>query len=110
MQQLSLGSKSFDQQDQLQAIDALRGYAILLVISVHSVGYVRELVWPVLRIFGLGFYGVQLFFIASAVTLLMSWNRGGRSILEAQRKVPGSPLFQDCAFLLCGNALLLVCL
>ena len=79
MQQLSLGSttKSFDQQDQLQAIDALRGYAILLVISVHSVGYVRELVWPVLRIFGLGFYGVQLFFIASAVTLLMSWNRGG---------------------------------
>lgn len=66
----------FDYQDNLEVIDALRGYAILLVITVHSLGYVPELVWPVKRLFTLGFYGVQLFFIASAVTLLMSWHRG----------------------------------
>ena len=64
-----------DRQDKLEVIDALRGYAILLVITVHSLQYVPELVWPAKRLFSLGFYGVQLFFIASAITLLMSWNR-----------------------------------
>lgn len=64
-----------DQQNNLEVIDALRGYAILLVVTVHSLQYVPDLVWPVKRLFSLGFYGVQLFFIASAITLLMSWNR-----------------------------------
>ncbi|KXB32719.1 hypothetical protein AT959_00520 [Dechloromonas denitrificans] len=76
LEKLPLGiTAGFDKQDHLQVIDALRGYAILLVIAVHSVGYVSELVWPVKRLLSLGFYGVQLFFIASAVTLLMSWHR-----------------------------------
>lgn len=76
----------FDKQDHLQVIDALRGYAILLVIAVHSVGYVSELVWPVKRLLSLGFYGVQLFFIASAVTLLMSWHRSAGSLGERSAK------------------------
>ncbi len=66
---------SFDQHDHLAVVDALRGYAILLVIAVHSIGYVNELVWPAKRVLTFGFYGVQLFFMASAMTLLMSWHR-----------------------------------
>jgi peptidoglycan/LPS O-acetylase OafA/YrhL len=67
--------RSFDQQDHLQVIDALRGYAILIVIAVHTLGYVPDLAWPVKRVLTMGFYGVQLFFLASAVTLMMSWHR-----------------------------------
>jgi len=79
---MELSSKSqinFDGQDHLQVIDALRGYAILLVIAVHSIGHNKDLVWPVIRPLGLGFYGVQLFFLASALTLLMSWSRSDDS-------------------------------
>lgn len=65
----------FDQQDHLQVIDALRGYAILIVIAVHALGHLHDLVWPAKRVLSLGYYGVQLFFLASAVTLLMSWHR-----------------------------------
>lgn len=71
----------FDQQQNSQSIDALRGYAILMVIAMHVLGYVPGLVWPVKRLLLLGANGVQLFFIASAVTLLMSWTRGqGQSL------------------------------
>jgi len=75
MDDLSKELKTFDQQDHLQVVDALRGYAILLVICVHSLGHARDLVWPAKRLLTLGFYGVQLFFLASALTLLMSWSR-----------------------------------
>lgn len=67
--------KEFDQQEDSQVIDAIRGYAILLVICVHATPYIKDLVWPAKRILLLGVYGVQLFFIASALTLLMSWSR-----------------------------------
>lgn len=66
---------SFDQHDHLPVVDALRGYAILLVIAVHAIGRVDELVWPAKRVLTFGFYGVQLFFMASAMTLMMSWHR-----------------------------------
>ena len=76
----------FDRQEHLQVIDALRGYAILLVIGVHSVGHVPDLVWPAVRILGLGFYGVQLFFVTSAVTLLMSWHRSAEPFPQRSSK------------------------
>jgi peptidoglycan/LPS O-acetylase OafA/YrhL len=65
----------WDQGDKLQAVDALRGYAILLVVCAHSLRHVPELLWPAKRFLLLGVYGVQLFFLASALTLLMSWSR-----------------------------------
>ena len=68
-------SDAFDHQENLDVIDALRGYAILLVIAVHSTPYIQELVWPAKRVLLMGVYGVQLFFLASALTLLMSWKR-----------------------------------
>jgi peptidoglycan/LPS O-acetylase OafA/YrhL len=67
--------RQIDHDINSQAINALRGYAILLVISMHLLSNVPTLVWPAKRLLLLGAYGVQLFFIASAVTLLMSWNR-----------------------------------
>lgn len=55
-------------------IDALRGYAILLVIAVHSSQYFADLSFPVRTLADQGARGVQLFFVASALTLCMSWN------------------------------------
>lgn len=62
-------------RDKLAGIDATRGWAILLVILVHSTGLYPELPWPVAKIAIFGWYGVQLFFVASAFTLLLSWHR-----------------------------------
>ena len=55
-------------------IDCVRGYAVLLVITCHLTGAYPEMPWPVRRFTALGWHGVQLFFLASAVTLLMSWH------------------------------------
>jgi peptidoglycan/LPS O-acetylase OafA/YrhL len=52
-------------------IDALRGYAILMVIAVHSTAYFADLPFEVLA--NQGARGVQLFFVVSALTLCMSW-------------------------------------
>lgn len=54
-------------------IDAMRGYAILLVIAVHSSQYVSDLPYAVRKLADQGARGVQLFFVASAMTLCMSW-------------------------------------
>jgi exopolysaccharide production protein ExoZ len=54
-------------------IDAMRGYAILLVIAVHSSQYFSDLPDAVRTVADQGARGVQLFFVASAVTLCMSW-------------------------------------
>jgi peptidoglycan/LPS O-acetylase OafA/YrhL len=56
-------------------IDALRGYAILLVILVHSSQMIGGLQTYVHKIGDQGARGVQLFFVASAITLCMSWHR-----------------------------------
>ena len=55
-------------------IDALRGYAILLVIAVHSSGYFSDLSYPVQTLAYQGARGVQLFFVASSLTLCISWS------------------------------------
>jgi len=54
-------------------IDAIRGYAILLVIAVHSSQYFDDLSVAVRTLADQGARGVQLFFVASAMTLCMSW-------------------------------------
>lgn len=68
-------------------IDCLRGYAILLVITCHLTFSYPELPYPVHRLTVLGWHGVQLFFLASCLTLLMSWHgeaaRRGRAEIGA---------------------------
>ncbi len=54
-------------------IDALRGYAILLVLLVHSSQSVAPINPTLQLLMSNGARGVQLFFIASALTLCMSW-------------------------------------
>ena len=82
MDQLTTSKPRFDY------IDCVRGYAVLLVITAHYAEQVfPNLPFPVHRLAVMGWYGVQLFFIASAVTLLMSWRHEekarGRADLRA---------------------------
>ncbi len=53
-------------------IDALRGYAILLVIAVHTSQVAVDLGSIPRTLFDQGARGVQLFFVTSALTLMMS--------------------------------------
>jgi len=53
-------------------IDILRGIAILGVVAVHSSQHVKDLNTIVDWIFNYGQTGVQLFFVASAITLCLS--------------------------------------
>ena len=53
-------------------IDCLRGYAILLVMACHTAYAVPQLPYPVHRLAVFGWHGVQLFFLASCLTLMMS--------------------------------------
>jgi peptidoglycan/LPS O-acetylase OafA/YrhL len=61
------------QTPHLAYIECVRGYAILLVIICHGTFLFPELPYPVHRVTVLGWHGVQLFYLASAVTLMMSW-------------------------------------
>jgi len=67
-----------DRAQRLDYIDCVRGYAILLVITCHLTYSVPELPYPVHRITVFGWHGVQLFFLAICVTLLMSWHNESR--------------------------------
>lgn len=53
-------------------IDVLRGIAILMVIAVHASHGLKGSDSLLRTIFGFGGFGVQLFFVASAMTLCMS--------------------------------------
>jgi peptidoglycan/LPS O-acetylase OafA/YrhL len=59
---------------KLDYIDALRGYAILMVVMLHASQALPPpgalLSWFMAR----GELGVQLFYLASALTLFLSWN------------------------------------
>lgn len=54
-------------------IDALRGYAILAVIAFHVSYNVAGLDASVRRFLSAGSAGVQLFFVVSALTMILSW-------------------------------------
>jgi peptidoglycan/LPS O-acetylase OafA/YrhL len=55
-------------------IDALRGYSILAVLFVHSAQSVQPASPALQSLMSHGVRGVQLFFIASALTLSLSWD------------------------------------
>ena len=59
-------------------IDALRGYAVLLVIICHTGYAFTGLPYPIKKITSVGWHGVQLFFLISCVTLMMSWRSDER--------------------------------
>jgi peptidoglycan/LPS O-acetylase OafA/YrhL len=57
----------------LPYIDCVRGYAVLMVITSHLTDRFPELPYPLQRLTVTGWFGVQLFFLASCVTLMLSW-------------------------------------
>ncbi|WP_295882485.1 acyltransferase [uncultured Thiohalocapsa sp.] len=68
-------TKQIDGLTKYAYIDALRGWAILGVILVHSSQRLADLP-PILHgLFQTGQYGVQLFFVASALTLALSLSK-----------------------------------
>jgi peptidoglycan/LPS O-acetylase OafA/YrhL len=76
-------------------IDALRGLAILGVISVHVSELFHNLPWPIEPIVKQGARGVQLFFVLSSLCLLMSWHRRTPTLREffARRFFRVAPMF-----------------
>jgi peptidoglycan/LPS O-acetylase OafA/YrhL len=71
--------------DKLGYVDAVRGWAILLVITCHVGGSIAGLPYPLHKLTNFGWQGVQLFFLASAVTLMMSWRRHDATSATAVR-------------------------
>ncbi len=60
---------------KLAYIDAVRGWAVLLVMTSHIGAAFPLLPYPVRKLTNFGWFGVQLFFLASAITLALSWTR-----------------------------------
>lgn len=59
----------------LEYIDAMRGIAILMVIAVHTAQTVQGLSYAMIPLAEYGQMGVQLFFVASAYTLCLTFLR-----------------------------------
>lgn len=76
-------------------IDALRGYAILLVMAVHASQAAPDWVGVGRLIVDQGARGVQLFFVASALTLALSWTarRDGVLPFYIRRVMRIAPMF-----------------
>lgn len=66
---------SMEISEKKSYIDAVRGWAILLVITAHVGGMFPGMPYPIKKLTNFGTHGVQMFFLASAITLLMSWHR-----------------------------------
>ncbi len=62
-------------ETRVESLDFLRGIAILGVIAVHCVGAFPSSFVLLDSLMRLGRYGVQLFFVASAFTMVMMWER-----------------------------------
>ena len=59
---------------RLDYIDALRGFAVTGVVASHLRPLFPDLHWRLGKVLELGAHGVQLFFVASALTLMLSWH------------------------------------
>ena len=98
-------------QPRYAYIDALRGYAILGVMAVHTDETLHSDVHlpPILDgMATAGQYGVQLFFVVSALTLLMSWHKrkDGAAPFYIRRLFRIAPMFwlAACAYLITYGA------
>jgi peptidoglycan/LPS O-acetylase OafA/YrhL len=72
---LTMDNQNAGEVKKYEFIDALRGYAILAVIAVHCAQVVGPGSSHLHRLMDYGARGVQLFYVASALTLGMSWQQ-----------------------------------
>ncbi|TDX61916.1 peptidoglycan/LPS O-acetylase OafA/YrhL [Methylosinus sp. sav-2] len=81
--------------ERLEYIDALRGYAVLGVIAVHTSQAVIGFDGPLQALASSGRYGVQLFFVVSGLTLMASWEarRDGALAFYIRRISRVAPMF-----------------
>ncbi len=70
----------------LAYIDCARGYAVLMVLASHLTYQFANLPYPIKRLTTTGWFGVQLFFLASCLTLLMSWQSEVRRTGRVNRR------------------------
>lgn len=61
-----------DAHPKFAYVDCLRGYAVLMVIICHTTYAIPNLPYRAHQLGAFGWHGVQLFFLASCITLLMS--------------------------------------
>jgi peptidoglycan/LPS O-acetylase OafA/YrhL len=80
---ISVNKLTMPVKPHLLHVDCLRGYAILMVIACHTAAEFADLPWRFKQLLASGWHGVQLFFLASTFTLLMSYDwevaRNGRA-------------------------------
>jgi peptidoglycan/LPS O-acetylase OafA/YrhL len=69
---------------KLDYIDAVRGWAILLVMTCHVFNRFAGMPYPIKKLTNFGWHGVQLFFLASAITLAISWARAAHTPFMAR--------------------------
>lgn len=55
----------------------------MLVITCHSGGMIPNLPYPLKKLTNVGWHGVQLFFLISCVTLMMSWRSDERKAIAS---------------------------
>ncbi len=81
--------------ERLAAIDALRGLAISGVVLTHLGALFADASWRANRLAGVGAHGVHLFFVLSALTMMLSWNsrRGGVWAFYVRRLFRIAPLY-----------------
>jgi len=88
-------SDSTNSLKRFNYIDALRGYAILMVMAVHASQAFPDLPNWLSKVLSQGARGVQLFFVTSALTLSMSWvaRNEGASEFYTRRIFRIAPMF-----------------
>ena len=88
-------SDSINSVKRFDYVDALRGYAILMVMAVHASQAFPDLPNWLSKVLSQGARGVQLFFVTSALTLSMSWvaRNEGASEFYTRRIFRIAPMF-----------------
>ena len=74
--------QNLEKENHLEFIDALRGYAIFGVMASHVSQLTPQWSGFIRKIVDQGQCGVQLFFLISALSLLISWNSRKESALK----------------------------
>ncbi len=82
----------------------MRGIAVMGVVAFHSHGLFADMPWRIASVFGIGANGVQLFFVVSGLTMMLSWHarRDGAAPFYIRRLFRIAPMFWAAIILFGG--------